>query len=54
MIHKGQAIRDYIKIARNFVGQLISNLQNLWDSNGNQLSQILSEADVIDLKFDLI
>ena len=32
MIHKGQAMRDDIKIARNFMGQLNSDLQNIWDS----------------------
>ena len=29
MFHKGQAIRDDIKIVRKFMGQLISNLKNL-------------------------
>ena len=47
MIHKGQAIRDDIKIARKFMGQLIANLQNLWDSNWDKGSHILFRTDGI-------
>ena len=31
MIHKGQPIRDNIKILRKFLGHLISMFQNVWD-----------------------
>ena len=47
MIHKGQPIRDDIKIMRKFLGPLISIFKNIWDKSVIRFVRSVSHAQTL-------